>query len=66
MRIGSNPSGSRPNIFGRQHHTFNKGGKCDGSKQGIVRFWEVMQGDELCDNNIKRSQLVAVTAYLIY
>ncbi len=32
----------------------------------IVRFWEVMRGEGLCDNNIKRSQLVAVTAYLIY
>ena len=27
VRIGSNPSGSRPNFFGRQHLTFNKGGK---------------------------------------
>ena len=27
MRIGSNPSGSRPNSFGRQHLTFDKGGK---------------------------------------
>ena len=35
-----NPSGSRPNFFGRQHLTFDKGGKCDGAKQGIVRFWE--------------------------
>ena len=26
----SNPSGSRPNFFGRQHLTFDKGGKCDG------------------------------------
>ena len=32
-----NPSGSRPNFFGRQHLTFDKGGKCDGAKQGIVR-----------------------------
>ena len=61
-----NFSGSRPNFFGRQHLTFNTGGKCDGAKQGIVRFWEVMRGEGLCDNNIKRSQLVAVTAYLIY
>ena len=37
---GGNPSGSRPNFFGRQHLTFDKGGKCDGAKQGIVRFWE--------------------------
>ena len=27
VRIGSNPSGSRPNFFGRQHLTFDKGGK---------------------------------------
>ena len=40
VRIGSNPSGSRPNFFGRQHLTFDKGGKCGGAKQGIVRFWE--------------------------
>ena len=26
----SNPSGSRPNFLGRQHITFDKGGKCDG------------------------------------
>ena len=43
-----NPSGSRPNFFGRQHLTFDKGGKGDGAKQGkgvggfrgIVRFCE--------------------------
>ena len=44
VRIGNNPSGSRPNFFGRQHLTFDKGGKCDGAKQGIVRFWEVYAG----------------------
>ena len=27
VRIGNNPSGSRPNFFGRQHLTFDKGGK---------------------------------------
>ena len=32
----------------------------------IVRCWKVMRGEGVCDNNIKRSQLVAVTAYLIY
>ena len=42
-----NPSGSRPNFFGRQHLTFDKGGKCDGAKQGIVRFWKVMRGEGL-------------------
>ena len=47
VRIGSNPSGSRPNFFGRQHLTFDKGGKCDGAKQGIVRFWKVMRGEGL-------------------
>ena len=35
-----NPSGSRPNFFGRQHLTFDKGGKGDGAKQGVVRFWK--------------------------
>ena len=35
---GGNPSGSRPNFFGRQHLTFDKGGKCGGAKQGIVRM----------------------------
>ena len=61
-----NPSGSRPNFFGRQHLTFDKGGKCGGAKQGIVRVWEVMRGEGVCDNNIKkRSQHITVTAYLL-
>ena len=29
-----NPSGSRPNFFGRQHLTFDKGGKSDGAGRG--------------------------------
>ena len=42
---------------------FNKGGKCGGAKQGIVRVWEVMRGEGVCDNNIKkRSQHITVTA----
>ena len=32
-----NPSGSRPNFFGRQHLTFDKGGKFSAG-QGIVRM----------------------------
>ena len=40
VRMESNPSGSRPNFFGRQHLTFDKGGKCDSVFRGIVRFWE--------------------------
>ena len=39
-----NPSGSRPNFFGRQHLTFDKGGKCDSVFRGIVRFWEGWSG----------------------
>ena len=39
---GGNPSGSRPNFFGRQHLTFDKGGKGDGTKQGIVRKFQLM------------------------
>ena len=35
-----NPSGSRPNFFGRQHLTFEKGGKGVGDFRGIVRFFE--------------------------
>ena len=34
VRIGSNPSGSRPNFFGRQHLTFDKGGKDVGVRRG--------------------------------
>ena len=40
VRMGNNPSGSRPNFFGRQHLTFDKGGKGVGAKQGIVRVRE--------------------------
>jgi len=40
----SNPSGSRPNFFGRQHLTFDKGGKGVGDFRGIIVFlqwlWE--------------------------
>ena len=39
-RWRNNPSGSRPNFFGRQHLTFDKGGKCIGNFRGIVRFWD--------------------------
>ena len=35
---GGNPSGSRPNFFGRQHLTFDKGGKGVGVRRGIVRM----------------------------
>ena len=35
--------------------------------RGIVRVWKVMRGERVCDNNIKkRSQLAAVTVYLLY
>ena len=44
VRIGNNPSGSRPNFFGRQHLTFDKGGKCGGAKQGIVQKISLMVG----------------------
>ena len=37
-RWRNNPSGSRPNFFGRQHLTFDKGGKLSAFR-GIVRFW---------------------------
>ena len=38
VRIGSNPSGSRPNFFGRQHLTFNKGGKDMVWGKGLLSF----------------------------
>ena len=37
VRMGNNPSGSHPNFFGRQHLTFDKGGKGVGNFRGIVR-----------------------------
>ena len=40
VRMENNPSGSRPNFFGRQHLTFDKGGKGVSNFRGIVRFWE--------------------------
>ena len=36
VRMGSNPSGSRPNSFGRQHLTFDKGGKFSAGRGIIV------------------------------
>ena len=33
-----NPSGSRQNFFGRQHLTFDKGGKGDGARRGFIVF----------------------------
>ena len=33
-----NPSGSRPNFFGRQHLTFNKGGKDMVWGKGLLSF----------------------------
>ncbi len=39
VRMESNPSGSRPNFFVRQHLTFDKGGKGVSNFRGIVRCW---------------------------
>ena len=41
-----NPSGSRPNFLGRQHLTFDKGGKFS-ARQGIVRFFEGLMSVQL-------------------
>ena len=38
----SNPSGSRPNFFGRQHLTFDKGGKGVGDFRGIIVFFAIV------------------------
>jgi len=39
----SNPSGSRPNFFGRQHLTFDKGGKFS-AEQGYVVLLQWLWG----------------------
>ena len=44
--VASNPSGSRPNFFGRQHLTFNKGGKCGGAGRGDGCAFEKVVGME--------------------
>ena len=41
-----NPSGSRPNFFGRQHLTFGKGGECDGAGRGEGCAFEKVVGME--------------------
>ena len=62
-----NPSGSRPNSFGRRHLTFDKGGKFS-AEQGIVRFCKGWCGARVAnDKNIKkRSQHITVTAFIDY
>lgn len=47
--MGSNPSGSRPNSFGRQHLTFDKGGKFGGAGQGDGCTFEKVVGMERFD-----------------
>ena len=42
--VASNPSGSRPNFFGRQHLTFDKGGKCGGAVRGVVVLLQWLRG----------------------
>ena len=51
-----NPSGSRPNFFGRQHLTFDKGGKGVGDFRGIVRFLEglVQRSLSLATDKVER------------
>ena len=41
---GGNPSGSRPNFFGRQHLTFDKGGKNVVQSEGKCGFGRVGVG----------------------
>ena len=43
VRIGSNPSGSRPNFFGRQHLTFDKGGKFSTGRGDGCAFEKVVE-----------------------
>ena len=45
----SNPSGSRPNSFGRQHLTFDKGGKGGGARRGDYCSFVMIVGIERFD-----------------
>ena len=54
-----NPSGSRPNFFGRQHLTFDKGGKFSVG-QGIVRFLKRLL---LCSCNDVLTKLLMLCRY---
>ena len=49
VRMGSNPSGSRPNSFGRQHLTFDKGGKGGGARRGDYCSFVMIVGIERFD-----------------
>ena len=40
VRWCCNPSGSRPNFFGRQRLTFDREGKCDGAGRGEI-MWRI-------------------------
>ena len=48
------PEVERPEFRKDAKPTERSYGKCDGAKQGIVRFWKVMRGEGVCDNNIKK------------
>ena len=77
-----NPSGSRPNFFGRQHLTFDKGGKCDSVFRGIVRsgghgevMWVLLKNygftaghhfDEYRKLNIKNPLFIANGGFLCW
>ena len=41
--VASNPSGSRPNFFGRQHLTFDKGGKFSTGRGDGCAFEKVVE-----------------------
>ena len=55
VRMESNPSGSRPNFFGRQHLTFDKGGKDIVVFEGCaVLEWLVQRSLSLATDKVER------------
>ena len=59
----SNPSGSRPNFFGRQHLTFDKGGKGVGARQRIVRFWKVNATSRIVHRRTSISDFIIIAHF---
>ena len=55
--MGSNPSGSRPNFFGRQHLTFDKGGKDIVRGKGLLFICNGCEDDSIrCNGRGKQGK----------
>ena len=56
-----NPSGSRTNFFGRQHLTFDKGGKCDGAgRSDGCAFEKVVEMERVVQREGQARQVIGV------